>query len=99
MDNIMNLPPFFIAIAVALVAVFAELIKRLDKKGGLKGFRVYAPLILPFVTACLLKRGGFFVTEQMWFWRAVIFGFSVFGYEAVLSKVEKALGGDGKKGG
>jgi CDP-diglyceride synthetase len=98
MNNIMNLLPFFIAIAIAMVVIFTELIKRIDKKGRLKGCRVYMPLVLSFVTAYLLRLGNFYVTEQMWFWWAVIFGFSIFGYEAILSKIQNALGTEEKKG-
>jgi CDP-diglyceride synthetase len=93
----MNLLPFFIVIAIAIVVIFSELIKRIDKKNRLKGYRVYIPLVLSFITAYLLKRGNFFVTEQMWFWWAVIFGFSIFGYEAVLRKITASLGADDKK--
>ncbi|MDR0302362.1 MAG: hypothetical protein LBI04_08655 [Treponema sp.] len=96
MDNVMNLLPFFIVIAIALVVIFTELIKRFDKKERLKGYRVYLPLVLSFAAAYLLKRGNFFVTEQMWFWWAVIFGFSIMGYEAILRKIQNALGADGK---
>jgi Na+-translocating ferredoxin:NAD+ oxidoreductase RnfA subunit len=96
MDNVLNLLPFFIVIAIAVVVVFTELVKKLDKKDRLKGYRVYVPLVLSFVTAFLLKIGNFFVTEQMWFWWAVIFGFSIFGYEAVLGKISAALGAGGK---
>jgi hypothetical protein len=60
--------------------VFTELIKRLDKKDRLKGYRVYIPLVLSMGAAGLLRIGNFFVPEQMWFWWAVIFGFSVFAY-------------------
>jgi Na+-translocating ferredoxin:NAD+ oxidoreductase RnfA subunit len=92
MDNIMNLLPFFIIVAVALTVAFTELIKKLDKKDRLQGYRVYVPLVVSFVIVFLLKIGNFFVTEQMWFWWAVIFGFSIFGYEAVLRKVSNAIG-------
>ena len=95
MDNIMNLLPFFIAIAIGMVVIFTECIKKLDKKDRLKGYRVYVPLILSFGAANLLKIGNFFVTGQMWFWWAVIFGFSIFGYEAILRKISKALGNNG----
>jgi uncharacterized membrane protein (DUF441 family) len=92
MDNIMNLLPFFIILAIALTVIFTELIKKLDKKDRLKGWRIYIPLVVSFVTAYFLKRGNFFVTEQMWFWWAVIFGFSIFGYEAILRKIQNAIG-------
>jgi Na+-translocating ferredoxin:NAD+ oxidoreductase RnfA subunit len=94
MDNIMNLLPVFIILAIALTVMFTELIKRLDKKDWLKGWRIYIPLVVSFVTAYLLKRGNLFVTEQMWFWWAVIFGFSIFGYETILKKVQKSIGTD-----
>jgi hypothetical protein len=89
--DILSLLPFFVLVAVALVVVFTELIKRLDKKDRLKGYRVYVPLALSFGAAALLRIGNFFVSEQMWFWWAVIFGFSVFAYEAVLKKLESAF--------
>ena len=92
MDNIMNLFPFFIAIAIALVVIFTELIKKIDKKNKLKGFRIYVPLVLSFSTAWLLRIGSFFTAGQVWFWWAVIFAFSIFGYEAILRKVANALG-------
>jgi hypothetical protein len=93
--NILSLLPFFILVSVALVVAFAELIKRLDGKNRLKGYRVYIPLALSFGAAALLRIGNFFVPEQMWFWWAVIFGFSVFAYEAVLKKLESAFGKHG----
>ena len=94
MNNIMNLLPFFIAFAIAIVVMFTELIKKLDRKDRLRGYRVYVPLALSFGIAHLLKIGNFFVTEQMWFWWAVIFGFSIFGYEAILRKIQNALNRD-----
>jgi cyanate permease len=87
--NILGLLPVFILVSVALVVAFTELVKKLDKKDRLKGYRVYAPLVLSFGAAGLLRIGNFFVPEQMWFWWAVIFGFSVFAYEAVLKKLEQ----------
>ncbi|MDR1176616.1 MAG: hypothetical protein LBK83_14225 [Treponema sp.] len=89
--DILNLLPFFVLVSIALVVVFTELIKRLDRKNRLKGYRVYVPLVLSLGTAGLLRVGNFFVPEQMWFWWAVIFGFSVFAYEAVLKKLESAF--------
>jgi hypothetical protein len=95
MINFANLFPAFILLAIALVVVVTELLKKLDTKNRLKGYRVYLPLVLSAVTAFLLKIGNFFVTEQFWFWWAVIFGFSVFAYEAVLKKISDALGKNG----
>jgi chromate transport protein ChrA len=93
--DILSLLPVFVLVSIALVVVFTELIKRLDKKDWLKGYRVYIPLALSFGAAALLRIGNFFVPEQMWFWWAVIFGFSVFAYEAVLKKLESAFNKNG----
>jgi hypothetical protein len=95
MINFASLFPAFILLAVALVVVGAELLKKLDAGNRLKGYRVYIPLVLSAGTAFLLKIGNFFVAEQFWFWWAVIFGFSVFAYEAVLKKISEALGKNG----
>jgi Na+-translocating ferredoxin:NAD+ oxidoreductase RnfA subunit len=95
MFEIMNLLPVFILVSIALVVVFTELIKKLDKKNWLKGYRVYIPLALSAGASGLLKIGNFFVSEQFWFWWAVIFGFSVFAYEAVLKKLEGAFNKNG----
>jgi hypothetical protein len=92
--EILNLLPVFILVAIAAVVVFTELIKRLDKKDKLKGYRVYIPFALSFGEAGLLRIGNFFVTKQMWFWWAVIFGFSVFFFEAILKKVKAAFNKD-----
>ena len=87
----MNLLPFFIVIAIVLVVILTEIIKLLDVKDRFKGYRVYIPLVLSFGTAFLLKMGNFFIAGQIWFWWAVIFGFSVFGYEAILRKIQNVL--------
>jgi hypothetical protein len=94
MINLANLLPGFVVIAICLVVAVTELIKRLDKKDFMKGYRVYIPLGLSFGAAGLLRIGNFFVPEQMWFWWAVIFGFSVFAFEAVLKKITGALGNE-----
>jgi hypothetical protein len=93
--DILSLLPVFIMVSIVLVVVFTELIKRLDRKDRLKGYRVYIPLALSFGAARLLRIGNFFVPEQMWFWWAVTFGFSVFTYEAVLKKLEAAFDKNG----
>jgi predicted membrane channel-forming protein YqfA (hemolysin III family) len=89
--------PVFIVIAIALVVAFAELIKRLDRKNRLKGYRVWIPAVLSGGAAYLLGIGKFFAEpNQVWFWWAVIFAFSTFAYEAVLRKMATALGSDEK---
>jgi chromate transport protein ChrA len=89
--DILSLLPVFVLVSIALVVVFTELIKKLDKKDRLKGYRVYVPLALSLGASGLLRIGNCFVPEQMWFWWAVIFGFSVFAYEAVLKKLESVF--------
>jgi len=89
--NFVDLLPFFIVIAICLVVITTELIKRLDKKDKLKGYRVYIPLILSFGTTGLLLLGEFFVTKQFWFWWVTVFGFSVFLYEALIKKITSML--------
>ncbi|MDR1901636.1 MAG: hypothetical protein LBQ88_05050 [Treponema sp.] len=93
--QIANFLPAFIGTAIALVVVFTEIVKRLDKKDRLKGYRVYVPLVFSFGAAGLLRIGNFFVPEQVWFWWAVIFGFSVLFFEAILKKVTAAFNGNG----
>ena len=90
-----NILPVSIVIAIALVIVFAELIKKLDRKNILKGYRVWIPAVLSGGAAWLLRLGGFFLPLQVWFWWAVIFAFSVFAYEAILKKITTALGDNG----
>jgi hypothetical protein len=92
MENILNLFPFFITLAVALVVIFTELVKKLDTKDRLKSYRVYVPIVFSAGAAFLLRIGTFFAAEQVWFWWAAIFGVSVFFYEAILKKIQAALG-------
>jgi Na+-translocating ferredoxin:NAD+ oxidoreductase RnfA subunit len=93
--DLRSILPAFIGIAIALVVAFTEIIKRLDKKDRLKGYRVYMPLVLSAGAAGLLRVGNFFVPEQMWFWWAVIFGFSVLFFEAILKKITKVFDENG----
>jgi hypothetical protein len=72
--------------------MLTEIVKRLDRKDRLKGYRVYLPLAFSFGAAALLRVGNFFAPAQMWFWWAVIFAFSVFAFEAILKKITAALG-------
>jgi hypothetical protein len=90
-----NILPVFIVIAIALTIVFTELIKKLDRKNLLKGYRVWSPAVLSGGISYLLGFGKFFAEpNQVWFWWAVIFAFSTFAYEAILKKITTALGSD-----
>jgi hypothetical protein len=93
--NLANILPAVIGTAIALVVAVTEIIKRLDKKDRLKGYRVYIPLALSFGASGLLRIGNFFAPEQTWFWWAVIFGFSVLFFEAILKKMTKVFDGNG----
>ena len=84
--------PVFIVIAIALVVVFTELIKRMDRKNRLKGYRVWVPAAFSCGLAWLLRLGNFFQEPgQIWFWWAVIFAIPVFAYETILKKITTAL--------
>jgi len=95
MPALTNLFPVFIFAAIFLVVMLTELIKKLDKKNVLKGYRVYIPLVLSFVLTWLLKIGNFYATEQFWFWWVAVFGFSVFAFEAILKHLRAKLDGNG----
>lgn len=81
-----------VIVAIALVIIGSELIKKLDKKDKLKGYRVYIPAVLSLVCAAVLWIGDFFTLKQVPFYWAVIFAVSVFGYEAILKKIKTAIG-------
>jgi hypothetical protein len=85
--------PVFIVVAIALVIEVTELVKKLDRKNRLKGYRVWIPAVLSGGVAYLLGFGKFFAEpNQVWFWWAVIFASSTFAYEAILKKITTALG-------
>ena len=91
-----QLLPVSVIIAIVLLVIITELVKKLDKKNRLKGCRVWVPAIFSGGAAQLLRIGQFFnPPEQVWFWWAVIFAFAVFAYEAILKKITTALGADG----
>jgi uncharacterized membrane protein len=90
--DITNLLPAFALLAAALVVILTELVKKLDKKDRLKGYRVYVPLVLSGGVAWVLRIGEFFPAPQVWFWWAAIFAVSVFFFEAILKKIGSALG-------
>lgn len=90
MQNLIGLLPLFIAVAVMLVVIFTELVKRLDKKDRLKGYRVWVPFLFSAFFSFLLWKGAFFAPREVWFWWSTIFGISVFFYEAILKKLKDA---------
>lgn len=86
--------PVCIIVAIILVVVLTELVKRLDKKDKLKGYRVYIPFAFSCAESFLLRLGKFFEPQQVWFWWAAIFALSVFFFEAILKKAQGFLGGN-----
>jgi hypothetical protein len=90
--EVTNLLPVFALLAVALTVVLTEMVKKLDAKDRLKGYRVYVPLVVSCGLAWLLRVGEFFPAPQVWFWWAAIFAVSVFFFEAILKKIGSALG-------
>lgn len=90
--SLANMLPAFAILAVVLVIIMTELIKKLDKKNFLKGRRVWVPALLSGAIAALMGYGKFYDTHQIWFWWAVIFALSVFGYEAILKKIHEWIG-------
>jgi hypothetical protein len=88
MDKLLSFFPAFIIAATILVVMMTELVKRLDRKDRLKGYRVYVPVAFSGLAAFLLKVGHFYASEQFWFWWVVVFGFSVFFFEAILKKLK-----------
>ena len=91
--DLTQLLPVSVLTAVIVVVLLTELIKRLDKKDRLKGYRVYVPLLLSAGVSWLLRVGEFFPPHQVWFWGAVIFSVSVFFFEAILKRVSQAVEG------
>lgn len=90
MTGLIGFLPLFVVIAVLLTVVFSELVKKLDKKERLKGYRVWVPALFSAFFAFLLWHGAFFAPREVWFWWATIFGLSAFFYEAILRKIKEA---------
>lgn len=89
--DLMQLLPAAVVISIIGVVILTELIKKLDKKDRLKGYRVYLPVVLSFGFAGLLRLGDFITAGQIWFYWTMIFAVSVFAFEAILKKVTTAL--------
>ena len=86
--------PGIVFFACFLVVIFTELVKNLDKKNRLKGYRVYIALLFSAVATVLLALGEFIPVRQAWFWGVTIFGISVFFFEALVRKIRKIHEGD-----
>lgn len=77
-----------VILAIVLVVLLTEIIKKVDKKNRLKGKRVFIPLTLSCVFSFLLAFGEFFVYKQAPFYGAVMFTLSVTFYETILKKFD-----------
>lgn len=79
------------SVSVICTVMFSEIIKSLDKKDYLKGYRVW----LPFVISCGFASAIKFVCNIDWvymiFVESAMFGFSVFGYEVFLKTAMKIV--------
>ncbi len=77
-----------LALSVVLTVGFTEAVKVLDRKQRFKKWRVWVPLLLAVFFAAFLWKGAFFAPRMIWFWTTVIFGVSVFCYEAIIKKIK-----------
>jgi len=98
--NFGNLSQFLmpcIMIGVVLVVIFSELLKKLDKNNRLNGRTVYVPAVLSLLLSILMGLGDFFPVRQIPFYWAVLFGISVFGYEAILKQIKNTINENAEK--
>lgn len=91
MNYLTQLLPAAVIVSVIVVVLLSELLKRLDKKNFLKGYRVLFPAFLSLGMSALLDIGTFIGVGQLWFYWAVIFALSVFLYELVLRKIQETM--------
>lgn len=88
-----NLKLFIVLFTVSIfcTVMFSEIVKKLDSKNYLKGYRVYLPLLFSSGFSVALK----FIMKIEWmmfpFLEGCLFGFSVFGYEVVLKSINKII--------
>lgn len=76
-----------VIIAIVLTVLFSEIAKKFDKNDKLKGYRVYFPLFFSAVFTLLLWIAEAFTIRQAPLYWFAIFGFSVFGYEAIVKRL------------
>lgn len=78
-------------ISIMCTIMFSEIVKKFDKNDKLKGYKVY----LPFVFSCGFSVALKFIFKIDWmimiFIEGSLFGFSVFGYEAILKSITKLI--------
>lgn len=78
-------------ISMFCTVMFTEIVKKIDTKDILKGYKVWLPLLISCGFSVAIK----FVMKVDWlymiFIESSLFGFSVFGYEVVLKSVNRIL--------
>lgn len=79
------------SVSAICTVMLAEIIKSLDKKDYLKGYRVWLPLLISCGFSVAIK----FVYKIDWlymiFVESALFGFSVIGYEVFLKTIRKII--------
>lgn len=79
-------------VSIACTILFSEIVKKFDKNDKLKGYKVW----LPFIFSCGFSVALKFIFNVDWifmiFIEGSLFGFSVFGYEAILKSINKLIG-------
>lgn len=95
MEYLLQNTKFFIIlyiVSIACTIMFSEIVKKFDKKNYLKGYKVW----LPFIFSCGFSVALKFIFKIDWmimiFIEGSLFGFSVFGYEAILKSINKLIG-------
>ncbi|MCM1321634.1 MAG: hypothetical protein NC041_07170 [Bacteroides sp.] len=84
--------PAAVILSCVLVVMLTEIIKKADKNDRLKGYRIYIPAVLSALFSAVLAFGEFYIWKQAVFYCTAIFAVSVFGYEAIFSKIKKWIG-------
>lgn len=88
-----NIKLFMILYVVSMLCtvMFSEIIKKIDNKDVLKGYKVWLPLLISCGFSVAIK----FVMKVEWiyviFIESSLFGFSVFGYEVLLKSANRIL--------
>ena len=76
-------------ISVFCTVMFTEIVKKIDTKDVLKGYKVWLPLLFSCGFSVAIK----FVMKIDWlymiFIESSLFGFSVFGYEVILKSINR----------
>ena len=78
-------------VSVFCTVMFTEIVKKIDTKDVLKGYKVWLPLLFSCGFSVALK----FIFKIDWmimiFIEGSLFGFSVFGYETILKSINKLI--------